>query len=119
MEEDFMENKLMPCPFCGAPARFTGECDMVWAECSNDDCRAVRICKFDEPEDAVEDWNQRITDIVVATDTANHVCRIDDIGRIFIPKEIRKRVGWTEGESLEIIVYPATGGLFIKSCLPY
>lgn len=51
--------ELKPCPFCGSPAELTGECDMVWAKCTNYDCQAERINKFDEPEDAIEDWNKR------------------------------------------------------------
>jgi hypothetical protein len=57
--DKFKEN-LKSCPFCGSKAEFYGECDMVWARCSNYDCKAERICKFDEPEEAVEDWNQRV-----------------------------------------------------------
>lgn len=51
--------ELLPCPFCGAKADLYGECDMVWVRCSNEFCRAQRICKFDEPEDAAENWNMR------------------------------------------------------------
>lgn len=51
--------ELKPCPFCGHPAELVGECDMVWAKCSNHECQAERICKFDEPEEAIEDWNER------------------------------------------------------------
>jgi hypothetical protein len=50
---------LKPCPFCGSKANLTGECDMVWVRCSNYDCQAERINKFDEPEDAMQDWNCR------------------------------------------------------------
>jgi hypothetical protein len=55
-------DKLKNCPFCGSPAELTGECDMVWARCKNYDCKAERLNKFDEPEDAIEDWNRRVTD---------------------------------------------------------
>lgn len=51
--------ELKPCPFCGSEAKLTGECDMVWARCSNDNCRAELITRFDEPEDAIREWNQR------------------------------------------------------------
>jgi hypothetical protein len=53
-------DELKPCPFCGSAAELTGECDMVWARCTNDNCRAERITRFDEPEDAIKDWNNRI-----------------------------------------------------------
>ena len=53
-------DELKPCPFCGSKAKLVGECDMVWARCTNDDCWAERINRFDEPEDAIEDWNQRV-----------------------------------------------------------
>lgn len=52
-------DELKPCPFCGSTAELIGECDMVWARCTNYDCRAERINRFDEPEDAVKDWNER------------------------------------------------------------
>ena len=54
-----MKEKLKPCPFCGGEAEYYGECDMVWIRCSNYDCRAERIGKFDEPEEAAEYWNTR------------------------------------------------------------
>lgn len=53
-------NKLKLCPFCGSKAELYGECDMVWARCSNYDCQAQLINKFDEPEEAIEDWNKRV-----------------------------------------------------------
>ena len=51
---------LKPCPFCGSEAIYDGECDMIWIRCSKHDCRAERIGKFDEPEDAAKDWNERV-----------------------------------------------------------
>lgn len=30
------------------------------------------------------------------------ICRIDDLGRVFIPKEIRRRIGVRDGDPLEI-----------------
>jgi hypothetical protein len=54
-----MREELKPCPFCGSPAEYHGECDMVWIRCSNYDCGAERSSKFDEPEDAAKDWNER------------------------------------------------------------
>ena len=50
---------LKPCPFCGREAKYTGECDMVWVVCSNYNCQAKKINKFDEPEEAAADWNVR------------------------------------------------------------
>lgn len=52
-----MDIKLKPCPFCGGEAEYHGECNMVWVRCTN--CHAERIYKFDEPEEAAEDWNRR------------------------------------------------------------
>lgn len=51
------KKELKKCPFCGSKAELVGECDMVWARCGNYDCQAQRINKFDEPEDAIKDWN--------------------------------------------------------------
>lgn len=41
------------------------------------------------------------------------VRRIDDLGRIAIPREIRERVKFVDGDALEIFI--VDGGLFIKS----
>jgi len=57
LRDSGMNEKLLPCPFCGFPAELTGECDMVWARCTS--CEAQRIYKFDEPEEAIADWNER------------------------------------------------------------
>ena len=48
---------LLPCPFCGAPARFTSECPNS-VECSNDEC--VRKEWSDSIEESVARWNTRI-----------------------------------------------------------
>lgn len=53
-------DELKNCPFCGSKAELYGEEDMVWARCSNEDCRAQRIWKFDEPEEAIKDWNNQV-----------------------------------------------------------
>jgi len=52
-------DKLKLCPFCGSEAQYYGECDMVWVRCSNYNCGAQRSGKFDEPEEAATDWNER------------------------------------------------------------
>jgi hypothetical protein len=58
-------DELKPCPFCGSKAKLVGECDMVWARCSNHDCQAERITRFDEPEDAIGEWNNRISPLII------------------------------------------------------
>lgn len=40
-------------------AELTGECDMVWVRCSNEDCWCQMVTRFDEPEEAIEEWNRR------------------------------------------------------------
>lgn len=107
-------DELKKCPFCGSDAEYYGECDMVWVRCSNYDCQAQRIAKFDEPEEAVEDWNNRHEEPMKETETANDVRRIDDLGRVVIPKKIREAIGITEGDELDLILYPSAGGVFIK-----
>lgn len=42
--------------------------------------------------------------------------RMDDLGRVVIPKEIRRTMGVREGDPLEMFVDTETGGLII---LPY
>ena len=53
---------IKPCPFCGSNAELTGECDMVWVRCSNEDCWCQMVTRFDEPEEAIEEWNRRSDD---------------------------------------------------------
>ena len=43
----------------------------------------------------------------MAIKTTNIVRRIDDLGRVVIPREIRKQMGFREGEPLEIYIDPA------------
>lgn len=59
------KEKLKPCPFCGSPAEFYGEENMVWVRCSNYDCQCRLITCFDEPEEAAEEWNKRAKDSVI------------------------------------------------------
>lgn len=42
------------------------------------------------------------------------VRRIDDLGRVVIPREIRKVIGIREGDPLEI--YTVDGGVVFKKC---
>ncbi len=51
---------LRSCPFCGSGAKITGEGDMLWIRCANDNCKAQRTCKFDELYEATKDWNERV-----------------------------------------------------------
>ena len=46
------------------------------------------------------------------------VRRIDDLGRIVIPKEIRRTMRIREGDPLEIYTSPE-GEVFLKSILPW
>ena len=47
------------------------------------------------------------------------VRRIDDLGRVVIPKEIRKSLGIREGDALEIFTDPDEKAVCFKSYLPY
>jgi AbrB family looped-hinge helix DNA binding protein len=108
-------DKLLSCPFCGGEAELYGSEDMVWSVCKNNNCcMAYPVAKFDEPEDAIEAWNKRYEGPMNPTETANDVRRIDDLGRIAIPKNIRNMLNITEGDELELIVYPSAGGVFLK-----
>lgn len=51
--------QLLSCPFCGNDAEYIGECDMVWVRCSNIDCGVVQGTRYDEADEAAEDWNAR------------------------------------------------------------
>ena len=47
------------------------------------------------------------------------VRRMDDLGRVAIPKEIRKYLGIREGEPFEIFTDPNARTICIKPYLPY
>lgn len=47
------------------------------------------------------------------------VRRIDDLGRIVIPKDIRKTLNIREGDPLEIFTDPNEGTVCFKPYLPY
>lgn len=54
-------NGLLPCPFCGGPARlysFDTETDTWPVECDSRECDA-RIYGKDGPEQAIAQWNRR------------------------------------------------------------
>jgi AbrB family looped-hinge helix DNA binding protein len=109
---------LKPCPFCGSGVELIGEENMVWAVCSNNNCcMAEHTPKFDEPEDAIEKWNERILPKAYGEEqktygTGSAFRRIDDLGRIAIPKDMRKKLQIDEGDMLEVIQYPR--GIYIK-----
>ena len=44
------------------------------------------------------------------------VRRIDDLGRVVIPKEIRRSMGVTEGDPIEMFIDSKSGGLVL---IPY
>lgn len=44
--------------------------------------------------------------------SSSAIRRIDDLGRIAIPKDMRKKLQIKEDDMLEIILYP--GGVYIK-----
>ena len=44
------------------------------------------------------------------------VRRIDDLGRVAIPKEIRRTMGIREGDALEMFIDKETGGLTLVPC---
>jgi AbrB family looped-hinge helix DNA binding protein len=46
----------------------------------------------------------------------NNVRRIDDLGRVVIPKEIRRELGWSAGEALDINVLSSTQ-IIISKCI--
>lgn len=47
------------------------------------------------------------------------VRRIDDLGRVVIPKEIRRSLNIREGDPLEIFTDPDEGAVCFKLYLPY
>lgn len=47
------------------------------------------------------------------------VRRIDDLGRVIIPKEIRKTLGIREGDPLEIFIDPNENSVCFKPYLPF
>ena len=47
------------------------------------------------------------------------VRRIDDLGRVVIPRDIRRTMGIKEGDPLEIFVDPTNGSVTFKKYLPF
>lgn len=47
------------------------------------------------------------------------VRRIDDLGRIVIPKELRKQMGITSGDPVEFFVNPQDGSICLAKYRPY
>ena len=45
----------------------------------------------------------------------NSINKIDDLGRVLIPKEIRETIGWKIGGSLQLIPNPEDGTLILKN----
>ena len=52
--------EIEKCPFCGSDGELYGECDMVKVRCSNYDCRCELITWFEEPEEAIAEWNRQV-----------------------------------------------------------
>ena len=48
--------------------------------------------------------------------TTGIIRRIDDLGRIVIPKEIRKNLKIREGDPLEILIDSKSGAVCLKPC---
>ena len=44
----------------------------------------------------------------------NSINKIDDLGRVLIPKEIREIIGWRIGDSLQLIPNPKEKTLTLK-----
>lgn len=63
----------------------------------------------------VEDLEEREEQHMKATGI---VRRIDDLGRIVIPKEIRKQFKITDGDAIEIFIDLNKGGIFLKPYKP-
>lgn len=45
--------------------------------------------------------------------------RVDDLGRVVIPREIRKSFGIREGDPLELFIDPNENAIYFKPYLPY
>jgi len=43
------------------------------------------------------------------------VSKIDDLGRVLVPKEIRAAMGWSTGDNLQIVCNPTDGTIAFKS----
>jgi hypothetical protein len=67
-------SELKPCPFCGGEAEYREYDDSVWFQCSNFDCQATRVWKFDGRRDAAEDWNRRASGWISVEDGLPDEC---------------------------------------------
>ena len=44
-----------------------------------------------------------------------YIRRMDDLGRIVVPRELRKKLGWLEGDPFELFV-TEDGKLLVQKC---
>ena len=54
--------KLLPCPFCGSPARLEGSFDHIFVVCGDTERKCGVIPEtfmYDDKERAVKEWNTR------------------------------------------------------------
>jgi Restriction alleviation protein Lar len=58
-----LADELLPCPFCGSPAKLHEHPDMVQIECANDETCGVSVdCRIHDPsakDQATKIWNTR------------------------------------------------------------
>lgn len=50
---------------------------------------------------------------------SGYVRRIDDLGRVVVPRDIRKQLGYTEGDSFEIYYDKVNKTVMLKPYEPY
>lgn len=50
---------------------------------------------------------------------SGHVRRMDDLGRVVIPKDVRKQLGYTEGKPFEIYYDKVNKIVMLKPYEPY
>lgn len=62
-KEKTMDNKLLPCPFCGGRAKVTITNSQYIISCDNSRCIASEIkAVYIEYGSAVQAWNRRVTE---------------------------------------------------------
>ena len=94
-------SELKPCPFCSSKNIVINDYHSMTVFIQCNDC-GVTFPHFESEQEAIEAWNRRVDKDVLLNQGI--VRRVDDLGRIAIPKDYRRQLSIREGQELKIVV---------------